>query len=227
MTSWGAALTERMMLRRDFLGVVVALLLVSGARAAEATVWRLDDAKRVGGNGTEVIGAPRVVEGAVAFDGVKDGLFVAANPLAGWRAFTVEVLFRPAEGGPTEQRFFHAQDTGAARVMIETRLDGAGAWWLDTFLLKPGNTGRPLIDASRKHPTGRWHWVALRYDGKTMAHFVNGVKELEGDVVFGPMLEGKISLGVRQNRVHWFKGEIREVRFSPEALPEEKLLRVK
>jgi hypothetical protein len=216
-----------MMLRREFLLAVVALWLASGARAAEATVWRLDEAKRIGGNATEVIGAPRLADGAVVFDGVKDGLFVAANPLAGWRAFTVEVLFRPAEGGPTEQRFFHAQDTGAARVMIETRLDGAGAWWLDTFLLKPGNAGLPLIDATRKHPTGRWHWVALRYDGKTMAHFVNGMKELAGDVVFGPMLEGKISLGVRQNRVHWFKGEIREVRFTSEALAEEKLQRVK
>jgi hypothetical protein len=216
-----------MMLRREFLLAVVALWLASGARAAEATVWRLDEAKRIGGNATEVIGAPRLADGAVVFDGVKDGLFVAANPLAGWRAFTVEVLFRPTEGGPTEQRFFHAQDTGAARVMIETRLDGAGAWWLDTFLLKPGNTGLPLIDATRKHPTGRWHWVALRYDGKTMAHFVNGVKELEGDVVFGPMGEGKISLGVRQNRVHWFKGDIREVRFASEALAEEKLQRLK
>lgn len=227
MAGWGSAHAGRMMLRREFLLAVVALWLASGARAAEATVWRLDEAKRIGGNATEVIGAPRLADGAVVFDGVKDGLFVAANPLAGWRAFTVEVLFRPTEGGPTEQRFFHAQDTGAARVMIETRLDGAGAWWLDTFLLKPGNTGLPLIDATRKHPTGRWHWVALRYDGKTMAHFVNGMKELAGDVVFGPMLEGKISLGVRQNRVHWFKGEIREVRFTPEALAEEKLQRVK
>jgi hypothetical protein len=61
-----------------------------------------------------------------------------------------------------------------------------------------------------------------------MTHFVNGEKELEAtDVKFGPLGPGKISLGVRQNRLYWFKGAIREVRFTPAALPPEKLQRVK
>ena len=208
----------------------VALVLWSGGlRAADsaAVAWKMDDVGSVGGHVAEVIGAPRVVDGALVFDGEKDGIFLPVNPLAGLREFTVEVLFRPSEDGPPEQRFWHAQDTAGSRALLETRLNGMGSWWLDTFLMKVGTEGRPLIDPKQLHPTNAWHWVALRYDGKTMAHFVNGVKEREGEVEFGPMGTGKISLGVRQNRVHWFKGAIREVRITPAALADEKLQRVK
>lgn len=72
------------------------------------------------------------------FDGTNDGLLVEVNPLADSPAFTIEVLFRPDEGGPEAQRIFHLQDTKTWRVMLETRLDGKGGWWLDTFL---GATG--------------------------------------------------------------------------------------
>lgn len=218
------------MTRRDALRAICGagmLALAAVLRAQEAAiVWRLDDPGRVAGHPTEVIGTPRLQDGAVVFDGVRDGLLVGVNPLAGCHAFTVEVLFLPAENAPAEQRFFHAQDAATARALIETRLDGRGSWWLDTYLFQPGKEGRPLIDPKRKHPTGRLHWVALRYDGKTMAHFVNGEKEREAPVEFGPMGEGKVSLGMRQNRVHWFKGAIREVRFSRVALAEDKLQRV-
>jgi hypothetical protein len=57
--------------------------------------------------------------------------------------------------------------------------------------------------------------------GKHRTHFINGEKELEADGEFGPMAAGQISLGVRQNKVCWFKGSIREVRFHPAALAEE------
>jgi hypothetical protein len=51
-----------------------------------------------------------------------------------------------------------------------------------------------------------------------MASYINGEKELEGDVNVTPMVDGKISLGVRQNKVYWYKGIIREMRFHPAAL---------
>jgi hypothetical protein len=215
---------------RKILVCASALVLTGNfSRAADATtiVWKLDDVKKVGGHATEVIGAPRVVDGAAVFDGAHDGIFVPADPLDGVKEFTIEILFSPAEGGPEAQRFFHLQDTADWRVMIETRLDGKGGWWLDTFL---GATkgGTPLIDPKRVHKTDAWYWAAVRYDGKTMSHFVNGEKELEAaDVKFGPLGPGKLSLGVRQNKVYWFKGGIREVRFTPAALAPEKLQRVK
>jgi hypothetical protein len=61
-----------------------------------------------------------------------------------------------------------------------------------------------------------------------MTHYVNGERELLAEKVnFGPLGQGQVSLGVRQNKVFWFKGAIREVRFTPAALPPGKLQRVK
>ena len=85
--------------------------------------------------------------------------------------------------------------------------------------------GLPLIDPKKIHPAGRWYWAALRFDGKHMSSFVNGEKELEGDVAFEPMSAGQTSVGVRLNRVFWFKGAISEVRFHPAAIAPEKLQR--
>jgi len=201
----------------------------AGLRAADAAtvVWTVDNATNIGGHATEVVGVPQAGAGAVVFDGAHDGVFVPAIPLAGAAQFTIEILFFPAEGGPSAQRFFHLQDVADWRVMIETRLDGKGGWWLDTYLGSP-NGGTALIDPKRVHRTDQWYWAAVRYDGKIMAHFVNGEQELAaGGVKFGPLGTGKISLGVRQNKLFWFKGAIREVRFTPAALPAEKLQRAK
>jgi hypothetical protein len=204
----------------------LAALIGTLATAAEPVVWRLDQTERIGGHPVEVIGAPRIAAGedapAVYFDGANDGLYVETNPLADSPAFTIEVLFRPDEGGLEAQRFFHLQDTKTWRIMIETRLDGKGGWWLDTFLGANG-VSQPLIDPKLVHPTGRWYWVALRFDGKQMTSFVNGVQELEREAGFGPMTEGRLSLGVRQNKVHWFKGGIREVRWHRSAIKAEEL----
>lgn len=210
--------------------ICLALLFTCPVAADQpaAVVWPLDRTVQVGGHATEVLGAPRVVDEAdgpaVYFDGASDGLYVEVNPLAGSPAFTIEILFHPEEGGLEAQRFFHLQDTKTWRIMIETRLDGRGGWWLDTFL---GATGvsQPLIDPKLVHRTGRWYWVALRFDGRRMTSFINGVQELEREATFGPMTDGRLSLGVRQNKVHWFKGGIREVRWHRAAIPPELLRR--
>ena len=210
--------------------ILIGALLAGRVVAADVAtnVWSLSDVAKIGGVATEVLGAPKVVDGAAVFDGAKDGVFVPTLPLAGVKQFTIEILFSPAEGGPAEQRFFHLQDAAESRVMIETRLDGKGGWWLDTYLGTPKG-GKPLIDPKRVHATNKFYWAAVSYDGSTMKHFVNGEKELEANgVTFGPFVDaGKVSLGVRQNKVYWFKGAIREVRFTPAALPAEKLQRVK
>lgn len=191
-------------------------------------IWQLEQTTALGGQPLTLLGTPRVVseegKAAVFFNGSSDGLLVPVNPLEGAAAFTVEVLFKPEEGGLEAQRFFHLQDDKTWRVMIETRLNGKGGWWLDTFL---GATGisQPLIDPALVHPTGRWYWVALRFDGKRMTSFINGVQELEREATFGPMVAGRLSLGVRQNKVHWFKGGIREVRWHTTALKAEELQR--
>ncbi|HET7535308.1 MAG TPA: LamG-like jellyroll fold domain-containing protein [Candidatus Didemnitutus sp.] len=212
-----------------------SLLVGLGLAAISATVsadepvrWVLDNTARIAGLTPEVLGAPKIVQSAAGdaleFDGTKDGIFLPANPLQGRTQFTIEVLFWPETGGPEQQRFVHLQDEAGSRGLIETRLDGKGGWWLDTFLWKSGE-GKPLIDPQKVHPTGHWYWAALRYDGKTATHFVNGVQERQVDVEFGPMGPGRVSLGVRQNKVYWFKGRIREIRFHSTALAAEELQR--
>ena len=188
---------------------------------AGPVVWTLDNAASIGGHQPTVLGAPRFVDAGVGpaarFNGKDDGLVVPANPIAGWAQFTIEVLFRPDADGPAEQRFVHLQDVRESRALIEIRVTPEGQWCLDTFLLS-GKNSLPLMDKTKLHPAGSWHWAALVYDGKKMAHFVDGTKEMEGEVAFPPMTTGQTSLGVRLNRVYWFKGCIREVHFSPTAL---------
>ena len=199
-----------------------------GATASSPLVWALAAIETVGGLKLEVGGAPRALAAdedgpGVWFDGVADGLWLPVNPIAGCAQFTIEVLIRPAAGGPEEQRYFHVEDATGNRGLLELRLRGE-TWCLDAFL-KSGDAKLTLIDRAKLHPAGRWTWVALRYDGRTMSVWVDGGKELEGAVAFAPMGAGRTSLGVRQDRRSWFRGAIREVRISAEALAEERMQR--
>ena len=195
-----------------------------GAEPAGSVTWKFDNLKRLGGHDVTVIGEPRVIDApagkAVEFDGVDDGLLVGVNPVAGARAFTVEAVIRPDAGGLPEQRWMHIQGPNPdGRVMLETRLSG-GEWFLDTFI-KNGprpEDGRTLFDEPFKHAVGAWYHVALVYDGALMRNYVDGKEELSGPLAVGPLGAGQTSVGVRQNRVHWFKGAISRARFTPRAL---------
>jgi hypothetical protein len=198
------------------------LLALPGAKThAETIVWCVEDPGQVGTHSSEVVGTPDVVESdhgpAVAFDGIGDGILVPLNPVAGWPRFTIEVLMRPDAGGAFEQRFLHLGEPTGARALLELRLRTDGRWYLDTFV--KGRTGAlALLDETRLHPAGQWHWVALRYDGLRMAHFVDGTLELERELVIPPLPPGQSSLGMRMTRVSWFKGAIRAVSFHDSAL---------
>jgi hypothetical protein len=187
-----------------------------------SVVWRFEHVQDPGRPATTVLGEPRATrEGgraALQFNGRSDGLIVAKNPIEGHAAFTVEVLFKPDADGPPAQRFVHVEDTALNRALIETRVTDDGQWYLDTYLFsKPAENGLTLVDREKLHPCDRWYWAALVYDGRVMSHFVNGTKEREGTIAFGPMTGGRTSVGVRLNQVYWFKGSIAEVRFHPRA----------
>ena len=198
--------------------------LASAASAASQTPrvdWRLDSLDRIGGHPVTLVGQPTIVETdrgrAVSFDGVDDGLLVASNPLAGVSRFTIEVIFQPAADGPEEQRFVHFEERQTGnRALIELRMNKDGRWALDTFLRSP-EPGLTLLDRAVTHTPAEWHVARLSYDGRTMTHFVDGVREGQGDVVFTPLRDGQTSIGMRQNRVSWFKGIIHTVRVIPEA----------
>jgi hypothetical protein len=214
------------------LGVLLLAGLATAAgpaSPAQKISWRLDRLDFAPGLTLQTIGKPAIVklDGAsvVRFDGAADGLVVPSVPIAEMTAFTIEAHFRPESGGGAEQRFFHTEDDAGTRALLEIRMGVDGQWSLDTFL-RSGTNSLALLDRSKLHPADRWHWVALTYDGKTMRSFVDGVLELQGDVAFAPMKpKGQTSLGVRQNKVYWFKGAMSDLRFHGAALPPEKLQR--
>lgn len=197
------------------------------ADGPQGTVWKLDNLKSIGGHVPEVLGSPQIVQtphgSGMQFNGQSDGLILPTNPLKGLSQFTIEMLFKPDAGGLAEQRFLHAQDEAGSRALMETRLFGDN-WAFDAFLLS-GSNQLALYDRTKLHPVDRWTWVAMVYDNGKFTSYIDGVKELEGNVAIPPMGEGKISLGVRQNKVYWFKGTIQQVRFHQSALTPDQLQR--
>lgn len=216
------------------ISVTVPAILVCGSCGPSqkgptaGALWQVDNISSIGGHSTTLLGSPAVIETgigrAVQFDGIKDGLIVDALPLAGASEFTLEITFRPDADGPAEQRFLHLQQDGTEnRILIETRVQG-DKWYLDTYIHSP-RANLALFDPNNTHPTGRWYSAALTYDGGTMRHYVNGVEEMSGNLPFTPLGPGKTSIGVRMNRVFWFKGAVRKVRFTLRVLEPEQFLR--
>jgi len=210
------------------LAIVLAVAPAHARRGSGPVVWTLDNLKSIGGHAVTLIGTPKIVATpagpAIEFNGTSDGLLLDVNPVEGLAAFTVEVVFEPAPDGPEEQRFIHISENGSERrLMMETRILPDHTWAFDTYLRMEA-PGLALLDRAKTHPSGTWHAGALTFDGKTMASYVDGGRELAGEVSFAPLKAGRISIGVRQNLVSWFKGRIRLIRISPEALPAERLL---
>ena len=211
------------------LAVSAALALVVEARQPSTptvTTWRLDNLTQSSGDALELIGRPSIVSTpigpAVQFNGVSDGLLIQRNPIQGLAQFTIEVLFSVDEQGPVEQRFLHIQESaGDNRALIELRLNN-GRWALDSYL-RHGAAQLTLLDLAKAH-SADWHVASTTFDGSTMKHYVDGVEQGSGAVAFMPLAAGRTSIGVRQNRVSWFKGRIHTVRISPTALPSSKLM---
>ena len=190
--------------------------------------WKIKDTNLIGGIRPLVLGTPLTkVEGqdsSIYFNGINDGLIIPTIPIEDWSTFTIEVLFKPDSDGPVAPRFIHFEDTTLDRGTFELRLTKNDHWYLDVFL-KNGKTnkGLTLIDSTKLHPAGNWYWAAMVYGDKKMVSYINGQKELEGEIDFPVMSKGNISLGVRLNKVNWFKGQIREIRFHDTALEPKEL----
>ena len=201
--------------------------MTAGCAQQPATVWTFKEPDRIGNNAVTVSGKPGIVKDkdgrSICFKGEPDAALLDINPIAGLRSFTIEALIKPRPAGTAEQRFLHIEDERAARVLLELRIVSPKEWALDTFLFDSPENRLTLLDRKRVHSTDEWHWVALTYDGTTMTHYVDGVRELEGKLAFRPMSPGKMSLGVRLNKVSWYQGCIREVRYTPRALAADEL----
>jgi hypothetical protein len=196
-------------------------LWLCAATSGSGETWHIDNLKRIGGHAVTVLGHPRVIAApgghAVEFNGVDDALFLGVHPLAGAETWTWEVVFRPALGGAPEQRFFHFQEDGTDnRMLFEIRVIGE-QWCLDSFA-KGGEGSQTLLDRTKLHPLDQWYHVAAVYDGRMLRNYVDGVMQGEGAVKLDPQKAGETSIGVRFNRVNYFKGAILEARMTPRAL---------
>ena len=194
---------------------------------AAAVTWKFDRLDQIGGHKTTVLGHPKVIDSpvgkAVQFNGVDDALFVDVHPLAGADTFTWEIVFRPDPGGAPEQRFFHLSEkdpkTGEdtdTRMLSEIRVID-GRWCLDSFAMAGGQS-RTLIDRERLHPLGVWYRVAMVYDGHELRNYVDGVLEGSGELHLIPQGPGHSSIGVRINKVNYFKGAVALARMTRAAL---------
>jgi len=217
----------------------LASLIPAPASAArkvrDQAVWTFDNLTRIGGVEAHAEGAPKIIDSpcgkAVQFDGVRDVLFVEQHPLAGAQTWTFEAVFRP-DGGNEAQRWFHLQETApegappsTTRFLFEIRTVG-GEWWLDAFVTGPGYK-HTLIFPEKRFPIGRWFHVAQSYDGKTYRSYVNGELQGEAEIAYAPQGPGRASIGARMNRIDFFKGAVREARFTRRALAPERFTRPK
>jgi len=197
--------------------------------AMKQFTWTLDNLTAIGGHKVAVEGKPKLVDAegpkAVEFNGQEDALVLEVDPVQGAAAFTIEAVFRPDAGGAREQRFVHMQENGSEnRVMLETRLTEDGRWYADTYI-RSGKADSALNDPKLLHPLGQWHSLALVYDGRQMTQYVNGQRELSRRIVAAPHGAGRMSIGMRLNRVCHFKGAIRMIRITHGALKAEELVR--
>jgi hypothetical protein len=218
--------------------VVLALAFLGAAspsRKGNSEVWIFDRLDKIGGVPTTVVGDPHVIKTplgkAVQFNGVDDALFISEHPLAGLETFTFEAIFRPERGGKPEQRWFHLAEqdpkTGAdtdTRFLFEIRVIG-DQWCLDAFVHTP-TVSKALMYRNLLHPLDVWHHVAMVYDGQEFRSYVNGELQGKAAVHFEPEGPGHSSVGVRINKVDYFKGSVREARFTRRALTPEEFLKL-
>src|SRR5579863_6414566 len=105
---------RRALLGCSFLACASLFVLPAHSAAARAKIWMFDRLDKIGGMKPEVLGHPKLIQTpagkAIQFDGTGDAIFLPQHPLAGWREFTFEAIFRPESGGAEAQRWFHLNE---------------------------------------------------------------------------------------------------------------------
>jgi len=214
--------------------LTAALLTTS---AAAQTTWRFDNLTTIGTAHIITIGSPTLVDTdlgkAIHFNGTPtsgDALFFDQVPLAGAKAYTFEVIFRPSSKGVPAQRFFHTQESGsAARRMFEIRIVD-NQWCLDAVAIdapagagpQDGAAAHRLViltcDAAHLHPLDQWYAVAATWDGTTLRSYVNSQLQGEATGTLTPLGPGTTSAGTRIDKRDFFTGDIFSARFTPKVL---------
>ena len=206
-----------------FIAASFFLFISNHAQDCGSVLWNLNIIDSLGHFSTLPLHKlPTTNDDYANFNGIDEGILLNTNPLEGADEFTIEVIFKPdSSTNPAnkEQRFLHIRngEDDNRRILLEIRLFANQTWAFDTFI-KSENSKCTLIDTSKTHPAGKWYHVALVYEKGVMSHFVNGIKEAYGKVEYKKIEYGKISIGARQDPRNWFKGAIKQIRFTKFAL---------
>ena len=168
----------------------------------------------------KINGNPKIVRSpygkAVDFNGMDDAIFLKDTPLSSLKEFTIEMIFKPETDAPFEQRILHFGEISGDRILLEIRAIN-GNWYFDGFAAS-GENKLALIDENLIHPLGQWYHVAFVVTAHSLTTYVNGKQELKKPYSFKPMNSGKSSIGVRLNKVSWFKGTVYKIRITPKEL---------
>lgn len=189
-------------------------------QAEPKTEWILANFLREKPSGVKIKGNPQLIHSpygqAVSFDGIDDAIFLNKIPLKSFREFTIEMIFKPETNASFEQRVLHIGENKADRMLLEIRAVNSN-WYFDGFACS-GKNKKALANEKLIHPLGKWYHVAFVVTVKSLTTYVNGKKELEESFSFLPIQSGKTSIGVRLNKVSWFKGSIYKIRIIPKQI---------
>lgn len=196
------------------------LLSASHTSAQLSVEWLISDFLNTPSENIAIIGSPKLIESpygaAVLFNGVDDGIFLDYTPLLNLEEFTIEVIMRPDKGGSEEQRFLHMGEMHGDRVMFETRLTN-DFWYLDAYI-QSGEIKLAMIDSTKLYPLGEWYNFTLVNKNGELEVFLNGKREFKEIIQFTPFTDANTSIGVRQNKVHWYKGAFYKIKITPKAI---------
>ncbi len=110
------------------------------------------------------------------------------------------------------------------RMLLEIRAV-ENNWYFDGYAASRG-VKLALAKEDLVHPSGQWYHVAFVVTPTSLTTFVNGKQELHEAYTFNPIEKGQTSIGVRMNKVSWFKGAIYKIQISPTALKPNQFLRL-
>ncbi len=211
-------------MKQPLLLTALAALATACTAPAPATIdWLVADLPNI----EQVSGSPTTIDTplgpAVRFDGEDDAFFLATNPLADMESFTVEAIVRQHAEARFEQRFLHIGSLGP-RILLETRVNRDSTWYLDTYVHMSEEEDLVLIDSTLCHRCDRWYNLTMVVAEGRATSYVDGVEQCTGTIPFRPIQEGITSVGVRQNRVCWFDGDLYRIRITPCALTPDELL---
>lgn len=185
--------------------------------------WQVADLPAIDSVMGDPVIMPTLAGDIVCFNGETDAYYLGVNPLADMEELTIEVIFRQHSNAAFEQRFLHMGTIKGERILFETRVNPDQTWYLDTYI-DLGEEDLVLIDPEQTHPCDRWYNLAMVVADGVATSYVDGVKQLSGEIDYRPINSGITSVGVRQNKVCWFDGDLYRIRITPRALTPEEFL---